>query len=372
MFMKVKKVLTLASAFVVLCSYSQNQPNVTINGVLNNATGDEVVSLREFTGNNPPITSSRVGKEGNFLLNTYVEKPDIYKLQISDNNFISLILDKGDIVSISSDAGNLKNDLKISGSQQMALLYNAGNRINYYELKLDSINKQFKEFQKSGADIEKLSPLRDEYSRINKEKDDFIINFINSNSESLACLFFIDKIDIGEHFKVYDSLDRSLNKKHPENVYVKNLHARVESERNLAIGSVAPNITLPDPDGNMKSLSSLRGKIVLIDFWAAWCGPCRRENPHVVKLYSQYHDKGFDVFGVSLDRSRESWLNAIESDGLTWTQVSDLKYWQSEAAKLYQVKSIPHTMLIDRDGKIIAKKLRGEALEEKLKELFGE
>ena len=140
--------------------------------------------------------------------------------------------------------------------------------------------------------------------------------------------------------------------------------------RKLAVGQVAPEITLADPSGNMVSLSSLRGNYVMIDFWAAWCKPCRAENPNVVALYKKYNPKGFEVFGVSLDRKKEDWLKAIEKDGLSWTHVSDLQYFNSEAAQLYNIQAIPATYLLDKEGKIIAKNLRGIALRKKLEELF--
>jgi thiol-disulfide isomerase/thioredoxin len=134
----------------------------------------------------------------------------------------------------------------------------------------------------------------------------------------------------------------------------------------------APEITMADTTGKMLKLSNLKGKVVLIDFWASWCGPCRRENPNVVKLYEEYKGKGFEVFSVSLDQDRERWIRAIKDDGLVWTNhVSDLKYWQNEAARLYQVSSIPRTVLLDKEGNIIARDLRGPALEAKLKEVFG-
>ncbi|WP_409286226.1 redoxin domain-containing protein [Pontibacter sp. G13] len=137
-------------------------------------------------------------------------------------------------------------------------------------------------------------------------------------------------------------------------------------------GQPAPDINLPTPDGANLSLSSLKGKVVLVDFWAAWCKPCRRENPNVVRIYNKYKDKGFEILGVSLDRTKDAWLKAIADDGLTWPQVSDLKFWQSEAAQTYGVSSIPYTVLVDRDGTIIAERLRGPSLEAKLAEIFGE
>lgn len=138
----------------------------------------------------------------------------------------------------------------------------------------------------------------------------------------------------------------------------------------FTIGAEAPTFTGETPEGDRLSLESLRGKIVLIDFWASWCGPCRRENPKVVKAYAKYKDQGFEILGVSLDRTKSRWVDAIAKDGLTWPQVSDLQGWKSEFAKLYGVTSIPHTVLLDAEGKILARNLRGHQLDAKLKELF--
>jgi len=141
---------------------------------------------------------------------------------------------------------------------------------------------------------------------------------------------------------------------------------------NIIEGDYAPNISAPTPDGEVLALNDLKGKVVLIDFWASWCGPCRRENPNVVKMYNKYKDKGFEILGVSLDKNRDRWLKAIEDDNLTWPHISDLEGWASKPAQMYKVSSIPYTVLVDKDGKIIGKKLRGPSLEAKLAEIFGE
>lgn len=148
------------------------------------------------------------------------------------------------------------------------------------------------------------------------------------------------------------------------------LKANIDKERSFMIGGLAPDFTQKSPEGEAISLSDLRGKIVLVDFWASWCGPCRRENPNVVRLYEKYKDKGFEILGVSLDRNKEKWLQAIDQDGLDWLHVSDLKGWQNEVAKQYSVTSIPQTLLLDAEGKIIGKNLRGQRLVNKLAELF--
>ncbi len=148
------------------------------------------------------------------------------------------------------------------------------------------------------------------------------------------------------------------------------LQQQLAGMRSFIIGGEAPDFGQATPEGKLLKLSDLRGKVVLIDFWASWCGPCRRENPNVVKLYNTYKDKGFEILGVSLDRDKQRWLDAIAQDGLTWPHVSDLQQWSNAAAQLYGVNSIPHTVLVDKQGRIIARNLRGEALAQKLAELF--
>jgi len=152
---------------------------------------------------------------------------------------------------------------------------------------------------------------------------------------------------------------------------INGLRNKVKMAGNFVKGAVAPDFTQNTPEGEPLSLSDLRGKVVLVDFWASWCGPCRRENPNVVRLYHQYKDNGFDVLGVSLDKSKAPWLKAIKKDELPWNNVSDLKGWSNKAAQLYSVSSIPHTILLDREGRIIARNLRGEQLHQHLKEIFG-
>jgi peroxiredoxin len=216
-----------------------------------------------------------------------------------------------------------------------------------------------------------LPVIEQEYNKLEQGRREELRNLLLANAGSAAALLLIEKLDITADFDVYDSVASAASRNNPSFKPAADLKQKVALERKLAVGNPAPEISLPGPDGGEIKLSSLRGKVVLIDFWASWCGPCRRENPEVVRIYNRFRDKGFEVFGVSLDRDRDAWLNAIAKDGLVWTQVSDLKYWQSQAAQLYGVKSIPHTVLIDQEGKIIMRRLRGKALERKLEEIFG-
>lgn len=194
----------------------------------------------------------------------------------------------------------------------------------------------------------------------------------NTSAHKLALIGSISGLKSGNN-DAYVALAKEFIQKYgrQQPSYAAQLQKDLASMQAQLIGGEAPEIRLPNPEGDTLSLRSLRGKVVLIDFWASWCGPCRRENPNVVRVYNKYKDKGFEILGVSLDRTKASWLKAIEKDGLEWLHVSDLKYWQSIAAKSYGVSAIPHTVLLDQEGKILATKLRSRALEQKLAEIFG-
>ena len=175
-----------------------------------------------------------------------------------------------------------------------------------------------------------------------------------------------------QYANLYKEVRDALTDSYAEHEFVRHLDNKVKSLGIIA-GMEAPDIEMADTAGVIRRLSDLRGKVVLIDFWASWCGPCRMENPNVVRLYRKYHNMGFDIFSVSLDKERDKWVAAIQKDNLMWpNHVSDLRYWSSAAGKLYGINSIPATVLVDRDGTVLARNLRGPQLEEKLKEIFGE
>lgn len=212
------------------------------------------------------------------------------------------------------------------------------------------------------------------YNRESEKNNKKLQDLLLANKDDIAVLMFLDNFPREKYAALHNEVVMALYAKYPDHQLVKEKYA-VETSPATAtsIGAIAPDLAFPDPDGNIRKLSDLRGKVVLLDFWASWCRPCRGENPHVVAMYQKYHDKGFEVFSVSLDRDKESWKRAIASDGLVWpNHVSDLKYWSSEAARTYGVSSIPSTYLLDQNGRIIAKNLRGEALSNALKQLFGE
>ena len=194
---------------------------------------------------------------------------------------------------------------------------------------------------------------------------------LSQNKDVLVSAFlvtFFDQ-DFESHVNLYISIRDALIKDYPNDSFVKHISERLKGV--LLPGMEAPEISMKDTEGNVRRLSDLRGKVVLIDFWASWCGPCRRENPNVVKLYKKYHDRGFEIYSVSLDKEKGAWLKAIRDDGLIWpNHVSDLQGWTSSGGKTYGVMSVPNTVLVDAEGKIIARNLRGSDLERKLAEIF--
>jgi peroxiredoxin len=187
----------------------------------------------------------------------------------------------------------------------------------------------------------------------------------------LVALWATNFLPAEKELALLEEIGERFRKAKPNHPQVKPFLENLKRLKGVSIGSEAPEIALPTPAGPIMRLSDLRGKYVLIDFWASWCGPCRRENPNVIKTYATYKDKGFEIFGVSLDQEKTAWINAIAKDQLTWPHVSDLQYWNSVAAQAYQVSSIPMTFLLDPQGKVIAKGLRGDSLNQYLANLFS-
>ena len=198
-------------------------------------------------------------------------------------------------------------------------------------------------------------------------------SLIRKNASVLMSAFLVTYFESAfeQYAPLYKEVRDALIGRYPNNEFVQHVNQKVSTA--VIAGMEAPDIVLADRDGKDRKLSDLRGKVVLIDFWASWCRPCRAENPNVVRIYKKYHDMGFEIFSVSLDKDYDAWVNAIKADGLVWpNHVSDLLGWKSAAGQLYSITSIPSTVLVDRDGKVLARNLRGAKLESKLKEIFGQ
>jgi len=359
-------------ATLVLSCTSQEGKEFKVTGSLSNSNG-EYIYLDELQSKSILGKDSvQIGESGNFLISGRIEEVGFYRLRMSDDNFVNLVINQGDQLEITADATSLYNTYQIKGSEDAHLLYEFNDYIRTFNMQTDSLRiVASKAYGSPNADsLNQLINMV--YNQLLIQRQTFAREFVNNNASSIASLAAAQSLDPEKDLKSYLKLKKELTLKYPTSEYVKNFNVQVERMSKLAVGSEAPQIVLNDPNGVSVPLASLRGKVVLIDFWASWCKPCRIENPNVVRLYNRYKDQGFEIYGVSLDKNKNNWVSAIKQDGLEWPQVSDLQFWNSSVVKLYDIKSIPQTYLIDEYGIIIAKGLRGQALEAKLAEVLGD
>lgn len=362
--------LLVLGALVAGCGPGEPE-RFRISGKLENGAGLTVYLDQLTTNSIDQFGSAMADEDGSFTLEGEISEVGFYKVRLGDNNFVNIVIHPEDDLEMTGDANYLYGTYTVEGSEDAVALYELNEFLRQFKLKEDSLRKVATSFGGVQVDPSRQFQLQSIYNNMVQEKLTFLRSFIDNNTTSISSLAAIEGLDPMTDSEYFIKLDKELYALYPNSMYVKNLHLRAAQMTKLAIGAEAPQILLANPEGEVVSLSSLRGKIVLIDFWASWCKPCRLENPHVVKLYNEYRDRGFEVYGVSLDKNKQAWVNAIQQDGLEWIHVSDLQFWNSAAAKLYNVNSIPKTFLIDEDGKIIAKNLRAAELGKKLKEILG-
>ena len=309
--------------------------------------------------------------EDEIEFNIFVFESTLFRLDFMGYTSLDLILDKSD-VDIFVDDSNSLFEFTVNGSDDTEILKSIENKITNYRSEIRELNINFVEASQN-RDFELVNSIQSEFDFKKNQFELSLKDYLSSAKSSLAVLVTADYLDIEENLTFWETIYNNYIKEFKDNSYFKNFENKLIKIKSISIGSVAPDIILNDTSGVPISLASLRGKYVLLDFWAAWCRPCREENPNIVRNYNNYKSYGFDVYQVSLDRTKEDWVRGIKQDKLPWINVSDLKYYQSEAAELYNVDRIPSAFLLDPDGKIIAKHtdLRGPNLSRKLAEIFN-
>jgi len=382
--------LIIALAFAVSFTACRNN-TVEISGILEDPVRGEYIFLDELKSNELlSVDSVMISDDGGFEFKRKIKSPSFYLLKINQNNFLTMLLKPGEKIKMTSHSDSLNYPIVVSGSEGSELMAEYNKKLRTTIAKLSSLSQVHERYLGSPElprIIDSLDNLADDYLN---EINTYTKKYIDDNLSSLVSLVALYQqvapsvyvLNPMKDISYFRKVDSSLFSQYPEYEPVISLHsqvqelaAMVETQSPAPAGSGAmevPEIALPNPEGDTIKLSSTKGSVVLLDFWAAWCAPCRIENPNLVKAYEMYHGRGFQIYQVSLDKTREAWIKGIEDDQLgKWIHVSDVRYWNSVVVPLYKIESIPANYLLDREGRVIATNLRGDALQRKLAELFN-
>jgi thiol-disulfide isomerase/thioredoxin len=337
-----------------------------------------------------PIDSVKIDPDGTFSFKGNIDFPTFYLLKFSDNNFLTMLINPGEKIKIEALADSLNIPMSVTGSEGTQLMKDYNIKLKETIGKLGKLNDIYTE-NLNNPELPRVIEKLDSTARvIISEMNIYTKKYIDDNLSSMVSLVALyQQIAPGLHvlnavddIGYFTKVDSVLSSLYPQSEPVQALHTQVEelissvnkdmaTKGTLSVGAIAPEIALPSPEGDTIKLSSERGNIVLLDFWASWCSPCRLENPNLVTAYNKYRSKGFEIFQVSLDKTKEDWIKGINDDKLgRWIHVSDIKYWNSIVVPLYKIEGIPYNFLLDKEGKIIASNLRGIELQNKLAELF--
>lgn len=384
-----KIILLLALILIGITGCRRN--SFSVSGRIEGAEAGEYLLLREVRpGLLEPVDSVVPGKDGHFSFRSETEWPAFYMLSLDDTDFLTLLISPGEKIEVQASRNSMSRPVSVKGSEGTEVIL--GFRKDHDEVIAEL--KHLTDTYNDSIDSPRLPLLMDSLDR---RAADVVAAFreralalVSENKSSMVPVYLLNQqvvpglqlFDAAKNPEVFYSVDSALYALYPESDLVLDLHTFVANLRNSVavgrregeppvIGDLLPEIALPGPAGDTLRLSSLRGNVVLVDFWAAWCPPCREENPNLVKLYDMYHWKGFDIFQVSLDLRKEEWLEAIRNDRLgRWKHVSDLRYRDSEVVKRFGLTEIPASFLIDREGRVIATNLRGDDLAKKLGEVL--
>lgn len=372
----VRLLFILAGVALVACSGNKPGKEITISGrVTYPQPGDIVLSEVRKDSQKPYEDTIKLKFDHTFEKKIRITEPGYYKLDFYKRQFINIVLDKSDL-DITADANEPDGFFEIKGSPDQDLVLQLQKIVEDAQKSEAAlaIGNEFEGASREGNET-KIMQLQKRYQEeIMFKAYDSAASLVRKAPVSLGLIYLLQNssaFDKDRYFSLYLETSDRAKKEWPENLYSKEFVSYVDRLKKTAIGQPAPEISLPTPEGKVVSLSSFKGKYVLVDFWAKWCGPCRQENPNVVKAYKQFNGKGFEILGVSLDRVKQDWIAAIQEDGLVWTQVSDLKYFDCQAAKDYNIEGIPFSVLVDPNGVIIAKNLRGIDLQKKLEEVLN-
>ena len=362
-----KKMLVAAGLFAMLLACSM-QGSYTINGNIEGFQGKVILFAFNEDGESVAADSADV-TDGSFTLTGTVYSPHMARMTFNGQRGPEFFLENTQI-AVSGKADSLYG-LKFTGSKLQAIVDEMNQKLAAFTPKMREISEAYRKADGEG-DEEAKARIMEEYDNLRTEQSDIQKTAVVENSNNAVGPYIAyRRLRFNLSLDEMKAMAAGFKGAGAKDIYAKMLNDYIAVLEKVAVGQIAPDFEMEDPDGNMIKLSDFRGKYLLIDFWASWCGPCRRENPNVAKLYQQVKGKNFDILGVSLDTNRENWVKAIKDDNLAWHHVSDLMGWDNRVAKLYGVSSIPHTVLLDPEGRIMENDLRGDALKTKVLEIVG-
>lgn len=365
-----------------------------LSGTITGANDGEYLLLREVKpGFLEPVDSVMPGQDGKFSFRSSTEWPAFYMLSMGSDDFLTLLVAPGDKIEVKTARGSLASPEELRGSEGTSVMLGFSQEHQEVIIELQRLTEVYNDSIMSP----RLPLLMDSLDRraadIVEGFREKALKMLTDNGSSMVSVYLLNQqvvpglqlFDPARDPELFYRADSALYALYPGSDLVLDLHSFVAGLKNSvsvgtgtlsgtlpAVGSILPEIALPDPAGDTLKLSSLRGRVVLVDFWAAWCPPCREENPNLVRLYDMYHWQGFDIFQVSLDLRQDEWTEAIRKDRLgRWKHVSDLKYRDSEVVQSFGLTEIPASFLLDREGRVVAVNLRGDDLGKKLAELLG-
>ncbi len=362
-----KKILVFIAAVALFaCSRQEEGFEITVN--LDGAEGQILLEKRGASQWIPVDTADIV--DGTAVLKGEVTVPEDHYLSVMGQRAKTILFVENAKMTVSGNIDNLEL-ITVTGSKTHDEYNQVNSRIQEIGEEYMALYQQAREAAAAGNE-EQATQLMQQVEELYESTNTIQADFIRDNPGSYATPYFLSRVQYGMDVDELDKLVSALDPKLTEVPSIVALKERIDKLKTVAVGQVAPDFTMNDPDGNPVKFSDIykKNEYTLLDFWAAWCGPCRQENPNIVAVYNDYKEKGFSVFGVSLDRDRDAWLKAIDDDKLTWEHVSDLAYWNNAAAQMYAVNSIPSSLIVDKNGKIIAKNKRDEELRETVSELL--